>query len=172
MELWDVYDKDRCRLGTTHIRGERLQCGQYHLVVHCAVFNSEGAMLIQQRQSTKGWADMWDISAGGSALMGETSQQAITRELFEEISVQYDFSNIRPALTVNFSVGFDDVYVLKSDVDIDKLQLQLSEVQAVRWATCDEVLQLLEHSQFMPYSKPYISLLFDIASRRDGGDLI
>lgn len=59
--------------------------GTYHLVVHVCVFNQKGEMLIQQRQPFKqGWPNLWDVTMGGSALAGETSQQAAMRELKEE----------------------------------------------------------------------------------------
>ena len=49
MELWDLYDRDRVKLGKTASRSERdkLAEGEYHLTVHAAIFNSEGKMLIQ-----------------------------------------------------------------------------------------------------------------------------
>ena len=53
MELWDVYDVDRQLTGKTMVRGEPFEKGAYHIVVHICVFNSEGQMLIQQRQPFK-----------------------------------------------------------------------------------------------------------------------
>ena len=39
-ELWDVYTKDRVKTGTLHRRGEKMQDGEYHMVVHICIFNS------------------------------------------------------------------------------------------------------------------------------------
>ena len=83
MELWDVYDADRNPTGRTAVRGEKLGPDDYHLVVHVCIFGSDGRMLIQQRQSCKkSYPDYWDISCGGCAISGESSQQAAQRELF------------------------------------------------------------------------------------------
>ena len=30
MELWDVYDRDRKKIGKLHERGQRLRVGEYH----------------------------------------------------------------------------------------------------------------------------------------------
>ena len=53
MEYWDIYDVYRNKTGRTGIRGEQVAPGDYHLVVHVIIFNSDGKMLIQQRQSCK-----------------------------------------------------------------------------------------------------------------------
>ena len=48
-------------------RGEPMKDGDYHLVVHICIFNTDGKMLIQQRQPFKdGWSNLWDITVGGS----------------------------------------------------------------------------------------------------------
>jgi hypothetical protein len=86
MELWDIYDAYRHKTGRTGVRGEPVLPGDYHLVVHLIVFNAAGQMLIQQRQSCKrSCPDMWDITVGGCAVVGESSQEAAMRELREEI---------------------------------------------------------------------------------------
>ena len=86
MELWDIYDKNRNKTGKTMIRGQQYKDDSYHLVVHVCIFNGEGKMLIQQRQPFKeGWPDLWDITVGGSAVSGESSEKAAEREVLEEI---------------------------------------------------------------------------------------
>ena len=162
MELWDVYDVDRKKTGRTMVRGEAFADGDYHLVVHVCIFSSKGEMLIQQRQPFKeGWPNMWDITVGGSATMGDSSQDAAEREVFEEIGLKLNLQQVRPHLTINFEKGFDDVYLVEKDVDIDTLVLQESEVQRVKWATIEEIFALLDSGEFIPYYKSLIQLLFD-----------
>ena len=43
-EIWDVYDKERNLTGQTHRRGDPLAPGEYHLVVHICIFNSQGKL--------------------------------------------------------------------------------------------------------------------------------
>ena len=43
---------------------------------------------------------------------------------------------------------------------VKSLRLQPEEVQAVRWATEDEILQMIDDGRFIPYEKSQISLLF------------
>lgn len=168
MELWDLYDIDRIPTHYTARRGEKLDRDEYHMVIHVCIFNSEGKMLIQQRQSTKrGWPDRWDVTCGGCAVAGETSRQAAARELFEELGIKLSFKNLRTAVTVNFNNGFDDFYLINLDVDENTLKLQAEEVQAVRWASQDEILSLIDEGKFIPFFKSFIRLLFDIRHKPD-----
>lgn len=166
MELWDIYDEDRIRTGRTIARGMRMRPGDYHLIVHMAIINKDGLMLIQQRQMNKtGWPGKWDLSVGGGAVSGENSRQAAQRELEEELGIKLDFRNRRPALTINFDGGFDDIYVIRGEYACTDLCLQESEVQAVKWAYAEEILEMIDGGQFVPYPKSYIRLIFDTAIR-------
>lgn len=163
MELWDVYREDRTKTGKTMKRGDFFKTGDYHLIVHACIFNSNDEMLIQQRQPFKtGWPNMWDLTVGGSAVKGDNSQAAMERELYEEIGLKLDLSNVRPHLTINFDEGFDDIYLIEKDVDISKLKLQYEEVQNTKWATIDEIFQKIDNGIFIPYHKSLIKLFFDI----------
>lgn len=161
MEFWDVYDRDRRKTGKTMMRGDAFEEGCYHMAVHICIFNSKGEMLIQQRQPFKeGWPDLWDITVGGSATKGDSSQDAVERELFEEIGLKLDLQEVRPHLTVNFDKGFDDIYLVEREVDLDSLTLQPEEVQRVKWASQEEIFRMIERGEFVPYYKALIQLLF------------
>jgi len=166
MEYWDIYDMDRIKKSGQMLRGEEMKSGDYHLVVHICIFNQKGEMLIQQRQTFKaGWPNLWDITVGGSAIKGDDSRTAAARELFEEIGIRYDFTGIRPYLTINFDVGFDDYYLVEQEVAIDKLVLQPEEVQSAKWASEKEILEMIDSGKFIPYYKSFISLLFEMRGK-------
>lgn len=161
MELFDLYDTHRCPTGQTMVRGTTTPEGMYRLVVHICIFNSNGQLLIQQRQPFKPtWSNMWDISVGGSVSAGECSQQAAQRELREELGLENDFSNSAPAFSTTFSGGFDDLYILHADVNLHDLKLQPEEVQAVRWAAKEDILSMIRDGSFIPYSKGFVEYLF------------
>jgi len=169
MELWTVYDKDRKPTGKTIERGSRFEDNEFHMVIHVCIINSSNQMLIQQRQPFKeGWSNMWDITVGGSSLAGETSCQAAERELLEEIGYVADLSNTRSFFTINFSVGFDDYYIIEDDVDIDSLKLQYEEVQSVKWATKEEIMKMIDDKVFISYHKSVIEMVYDMRHNRGG----
>ena len=163
MEIWDVYDIDRIKTGKTVCRGDTMAPGEYHLVVGAAVFNSEGKLLIQKRSAEKDdRPNLWDITVGGSGIQGENSRTAIEREIREELGIIIDMTGKRPALTLNFSPGFYDFYIIREDIDLAKLAFQKEEVCDAKYATEEEVLELLRNEEFSPNFLNFIGLLFEI----------
>ena len=161
MELWDIYDENRSLTGRTMKRGEPIKEGDYHLVVHVCIFNSEGEMLIQQRQPFKsGWSNMWDITVGGSSVAGDTSLDAAIRETSEEIGLKLSPSELRRTISVDFDGEFDDFYSVSKDIDISSLHLQYEEVQRVKWAGAEEIKAMIDEGIFIPYHKSFIDMLF------------
>lgn len=166
MELWDIYDIDRVRTGRVAQRGKPaseggLGEGEYHLVVHICVFNGRGQLLLQQRQKDKeGYPNLWDVSAAGSALAGETSAAAASRELREELGLVHDFTKERPFWTTHFERGFDDWYFIRMEADISDLRLQPEEVQDARWADLAEIERMLDSGEIVPYYRDLVRLWF------------
>ena len=167
MELFDLYTRDRIPIGKTMIRGNKPPKDTYRMVVHLAILNND-KMLIQRRSfNSKSWTGMWDISCGGSAIKGETSAQAIHREALEELGLDIDFSNILPFTTTYFDEGFDDLYVIEKDVDLKSLTLQAEEVCDAKWATKEEIKEMLIKGEFVLYFLSEIDYIFEKRSGLD-----
>ena len=163
MEKWDLYTIDREKINHVITRGDDIPKDLYHLVVHVCIFNAKNQMLIQQRQIfKKDWSNMWDLTVGGSAIVGENSRQAAMREVAEELGIKIDLENKSPVITKYFSGGFDDIYILEKEIDISKLRLQYEEVQAVKWASIDEILDMVGSKTFIPYDESFIHFLFHL----------
>ncbi|MCI8590452.1 MAG: NUDIX domain-containing protein [Clostridiales bacterium] len=161
MEIWDLYDQNRSKIGETAVRGLPIDKGKFRIVVSICIIGHDGRMLIQQRQPWKGcYPNLWDISVAGSAIAGETSQRAAEREVLEELGYSLDLSEVRPSFTINFFEGFNDFYIVKRDIDLSRLTLQAEEVQAVRWASKEEIADMIEQGTFIPYHPEVISLIF------------
>ena len=163
MELVDLYDENRLPLGKTAERSALRAPGEYRMVVHVCVFDRRGRLLIQRRAPEKFiWPDLWDVSVGGGVDAGETSRRGAEREFREELDVSLDLSGLRPSVTVNFDGGFDDFYILTKDLSLEGLTLQEEEVQAVRWASLEEILDMLGRGAFIPYPESFLRFLFDM----------
>ena len=151
-EYWDIYDENRNKTGRTHLRGDEMQSGDYHLVIHVCIFNSKNELLIQRRHPDKiGWPGIWDISAAGSALQDEDSRLAAIREVKEELGIEINLDGLRPHFTINFDQGFDDYWFIEQEIDLKDITLQPEEVVDAKWVQEDELIKLLEAGQFIPY---------------------
>lgn len=169
IEEFDVYTIDRQKTGRIMPRGAILPANLYRLIAHVCIFNSSGEMLIQQKADEKSADNIWDFSAGGSALAGENSRQTIRRELKEELGIPYDFSLEKPRMTVYFNGCMDDIYIIRHfDVAINTLKLQTEEVKNVRWASKEKILAMINAGTFIPYDKSYIDLLFFMNRDEEG----
>lgn len=163
MEILDVYDKYKTLTGKKILKGQynELLPGEYTLLTYVAIFNSENEMLIQKRQAELDrHPNLWDISASGHVISGETSDEAIERKLYEELGHKHEFVEDLAYFTINNNKSFGDVYIINDDIDINDLRLDYKKVQNVTWATKDEILQLIEEEKFIPYTEGFIELLF------------
>ena len=167
MEIFDLYDKNRIKLNKTLVRGEKPPKNTYRMVVHLAILN-KNKMLIQRRSLTKkSWTGLWDITCGGSAIAGETSSEAMHRELKEELGLDIDFTNIQPFSTTYFSEGFDDLYVIEKKVNLKDLVFQKDEVCDAKWATKTEIKKMIKSGEFVLYYPTEIDYIFE---KRDSLD--
>lgn len=163
-ELWDIYDANRVLTGKKHRRGNPLQPGEYHLVVYVCLFNHKNQMLIQHRQPWKhGWPNMWDLSVGGSAVAGDSSQMAAQREVKEEIGVDLDLSNVKPHFTVYGETAILDIYMVTKDVELSELCLQEEEVREAKWVNHDEMMQMVEEGIMIPHY--FLDKIFEIKNQ-------
>ncbi|MBQ1383328.1 MAG: NUDIX domain-containing protein [Solobacterium sp.] len=168
METFDLYTLDGRKAKKTMIRGTRIPEGYYRYIIHVIVFSSKGEMLIQQRQPfKKGWSGMWDVSAGGSVVSGETIQEGAERETREELGLELSLDGILPSLCLRFDEGINVIYLVQKDVDPAGLHLQAEEVQQVKWAGREEILKMIDEGTFVAYNKGFIDLLFHFHSNND-----
>lgn len=166
MEMWDLYDVDRIPTGGTVQRQTGLPEGQLHVVVHVCLFNAAGELLIQRRSGTKkNWPGLWDFSVGGSVHAGETSREGAVREVREELGLEVALT--RPSFTFNFQYGFDDFYLLRTDAAPADLAVPNEEVEEVRWAGLDDVLELVRAGRFINYREPVVRFVFDFLDQRN-----
>ncbi|MCL2445969.1 MAG: NUDIX domain-containing protein [Oscillospiraceae bacterium] len=169
MELWDVYNADRELTGRTHTRGEPMQPGDYHLVVHVWVVNSRGEFFIDLRAPEKDWLpNVWE-TCGGSALVGDDSLTAALREFLEETGIALQpeagecvISYRREGNPHNeYGGDFVDVWLFRQDIDPADFVPQPGETVQAKLATAEEIRRMMDDGTFPPYS--YEKELFNIA---------
>ena len=163
MEKWDVYDFERQKKGFTRSEDEKFLEGECRLVVHGILINDRREMLIQKRSRKKKiMPSYWDLTWAGSVQAGEDSYQGLIREAKEELGLE-GISWKRPDFTINFPQGYDDFYIFRRNIDLDKLTIDLKEVEKVKWASLADILNLIDKGEFIAYSESFIRLIFDVA---------
>lgn len=159
MEFWDIYDKDKKLTGRTMKRNDwHMADGDYHLTVLGVIKRPDGKYLITKRVSTKEWAPGAYEVSGGGVRAGETSEQAVRREVLEETGLDIDnavsggfvftYRRDNPDEKNNY---FVDVYEYVMDVKDRDIHLQLEETDGYRFADPDEIKALADQGMFLHY---------------------
>ena len=138
MEYNDIYDKNRNLTGRVHRRGSRWKSGEYGLVVCVWVYDGNGNLLLTRRAPGKSFAGTWENS-GGAAKAGETSRQAIARELFEETGIKASEDEFELLCSDRDRNTHYDFYCLKRQTPLEEIVLLPGETDGVQWASMQQV---------------------------------
>ena len=138
MEFNDIYDENRNVTGRVHKRGTPWQPGEYGLVVCVWVYDGRGKLLLTRRAKGKSFAGTWENS-GGAAQAGETSRQAIARELFEETGIRAEENEFELLDSARDRNTFYDFYCLERPVSLKEIKLLPGETDAVQWASYGKI---------------------------------
>ncbi|MCH5180167.1 MAG: NUDIX hydrolase [Erysipelotrichales bacterium] len=143
MELWDAYNEHFEKIeNKTLVRGEKIPEGLFHLVCDIIVKHVDETYLLMQRDYRKHYGGMWEATAGGSALKGETPFECAKRELKEETGIIA--SNLtevgRVAEAHHRSIYVE--YLCVTDWNKDNITLQEGETISYKWVSKDELLNM------------------------------
>jgi isopentenyldiphosphate isomerase len=152
VELFDILDRDGNPTGRVAPKGSALQENQFYLGVHAYLCNAHGEYLLQRRTNTKDFLPGgWEIHMG-HAIAGETSVVALQREISEEIGIQVDEHEIEQIMRLVWDEYHHmvDVFWICKDVPLAELKLQASEVEAVKYVSKEEMLELVKRMTYRP----------------------
>lgn len=148
MEYWDLYDSERNPLGRTHLRGDKFEDGEYYVCCEIWVVNSEGKFLTTKRHPDKKAGNQWEFTGGGT-LAGETTVQSAVRELSEETGIFVSENELKLLTTYAHKNYFQDIFLLKKDVDLKDIVLQPDEAVDVKWASDAEIQKMIDSEEFV-----------------------
>lgn len=158
MEYWDIYDENKNVTGRTMKRNDWcLKEGEYHLTVLGVIARPDGKFLITKRVMTKAWAPGWWEVSGGAALAGESSRDAVLREVKEETGLDvsdWDGGYLFSYKRENIKEGdnyFVDIYRFVADFDENDLHLQETETDGYMLATLEEIKEFANQGIFLHY---------------------
>ena len=143
-ELWDAYNSDYQKIeGLTLVRDEEeyFPKGAYHLVCEVLVRHVDGTYLLMKRDPTKPlYPNMWEATAGGSALKGESAVEGALRELREETGVIADKLEF---LSKDLGGHCWHVrYLCVTDCDKNSIKFQEGETCDYKWLPASEILAM------------------------------
>lgn len=159
MEYWDVLDENGNPTGEIMKKYDEkvFERGLYHLGSDLWPINSENKILIQKRSSQKRLEpNVWAMT-GGSVIVGENSKQTIIRESKEELDINVNCDDLK--LITRFKTGnvWIDTYIIKKDYDISKMKFKEDEVSEVKWASFEEIDDLVNKGQFIKHRWEFVS---------------
>ena len=157
MELWDIYDSNKKLTGRTMERNQwNMKDGDYHLTVLGVLHRPDGRFLITQRVMTKSWAPGWWEVPGGGCQAGETSEEAVRREILEETGLDVAGAEGGYRFCYRRESGegdnyFVDIYRYELDFSETAVQVQSAECAGFRLATREEIEAIAAEGRFLHY---------------------
>ena len=143
IEIWDAYDKQLRKIETiTLTRGQDIADGMYHLVCEIIVKHRDGTYLLMQRDLNKRHGGKWELTAGGSALKGESPMECAVRELQEETGIRSVALQELGRIPHDGNHAFYVVYLCVTDGDKHAVTLQPGETIAYQWVTKPALLEM------------------------------
>jgi mutator mutT protein len=127
------------------------------LVVACALVDADRRVLIAQRPEGKSMAGLWEFP-GGKVEPGETPEDALIRELSEELGIQTRQACLAPLSFA--SHAYENIHLLMPLYVCRKWQgtPQTREHQALKWVRP----QALRDYPMPPADEPLIAALCDL----------
>ena len=158
METWDILDEYGNLTGKTMNKGDKIvwQEGIYHSGADVWIINSDNKLLIQKRSPQKKFQpNVWAMT-GGSIIKGETALETLKRETMEELGIELDVKNAIKIKRYRTDNVWQEVYIVRQNIDLNKVVLQKDEVCDVKFATFDEIEELFNNNLFIRNRWEYV----------------
>ena len=108
---------------------------------------------------------MWEPT-GGLVTTGETSIEAIKRELFEEIGIKVKDDSIRLIDSYRDEHFFRDVYLIKDNITLDSIKFNDREVVDAKYVTIHEFKNMLKNNEINSWNESFIHIYEDVINKK------
>ena len=151
-EILDLYDNNFNKINKTIVRRvEKIPQGA-NIMQSYILIKNEDKYLLEQATDRNNYK--WAIP-GGHVLSGETPEEALEREIKEELGISN--LNYKKLDTIKFPYNsyIFNIFFSNTFIDIATLVLQPNEVIQVKWYSKKEILELIENDM-IPRGYAYI----------------
>ncbi len=177
MELLDVLDENGNKTGEVEERSEVYRKGLWHRSSHIWIINDNNELLVQRRNPYKAtFPNLWAISVAGHVDSGETSLDTAVREVKEEVNLDIDPNELEFLFTIkretpykdSFLRVFDDVYLLRKNIDCEQTKLQVEELTDIKYVYYEYLEDIFKEGDkdYVPYTEEH-KKLFEILKDRN-----
>lgn len=144
-EKRELYDINRKPSGVIIKKGDPIPMNLYEMMVSIFIENDNGELLIQKRSNDKGgkWA-----TTGGHPKAGESCFEGIINEVYEEIGINLNPNDIELIEETIFTKKMGCLYFIRQNININDCVLQEEEVSEIKWATIDEIFDMIQNNEF------------------------
>ena len=150
MELVDAYNENNEFTGIIVDRWKALEQGYWKRGVSCWIMNKKGEVLLQKRTRNKRRNPNKWAKTGGQVDAGETVEEAIFREVKEELGVEIpkegiSLKNARKSKNENRKM-FMYSFIFIVDYKIEDYTIQEEEVSEIKYVTIEDIIRAREYS--------------------------
>lgn len=92
--------------------------------------------------------------------------KTVIKELKEELGVIINESQINYFDTIKYPKAYADLYYIKKDLNINKLNIQKEEVDSIIWLSKDEIIELINKNEFRKGNIEPLNKFFEYIKNR------
>ena len=154
MEYLDILDENGNKTGEKDTRENIHKLGLLHSEVAAFIYTDTGKVILQKRKSNKAtYAGVWSVT-GGHVLAGENNEDAIIREIKEELNLEIKKEKVTFATTYKskkvkdniINNKFFNIYNVEiSESQLKKIKIQKEELEDIKLFSINEIENILNN---------------------------
>ncbi len=150
MEKIDIVNSD-LEVVRKGIRGEKLTSGEFLKFVHVWIVMDD-KILIQKRSATRKWAPNKWATHTGVVASSETEKTCAIREVYEELGIKLDESNIELGFYTEPIANFGGIgFIFFAKIDNQEIIIDNDEVCDYKFVTIEELESIVNTRKFVRY---------------------
>jgi len=152
-------------------RKEAHNSGLRHRSVMFFVLNNDGKLLMTQRSEDKRfYPGHWSVVLGGHVTSGLSYEEALEKEMEEEIGLVEDYEEIG-SFAKDIEEEKENVKLYGVEVDPEDIELSPIEFERARFISLEELEDELKDKDMVPETEQVLKLLKDHMKKGEGENI-